>query len=197
MKNVKEVLRRCIKEESAALLYLANTIDEIDIQFLDKIKDCKGNVIFSGIGKSLMVGNKIAATLSSIGVTALSISTTDMLHGNIGMLRPNDVLILISNSGETLEVIELVKHLKSIGDNTILSITGNRDSTLANLSEISKEIKTSEAGPFAIVPTSSTTAVMAYGDALATALVHISGIPISTFRTYHPGGKIGSMIHTE
>ena len=70
MKNVKEVLRRCIKEESAALLYLADTIDEIDIQFLDKIKDCKGNIIFSGIGKSFMVGNKIAGILSSIGVTA-------------------------------------------------------------------------------------------------------------------------------
>ena len=197
MKNVIEVFKGCIKEESAALRYLAETVDEVDIEFLNKIKNCKGNVIFSGIGKSLMVGNKIAGTLSSIGVTALSISTTDMLHGHIGMLRPNDILIFISNSGETLEVIELVKHIKSISNNTILSITGNRGSTLANLSEISKEIKVTEAGPFAIIPTSSTTAAMAYGDALATALAYISDLEISTFRTYHPGGRIGSMIHAD
>lgn len=117
-----------------------------------------------------------------------------MLHGNIGMLRPDDVLIFISNSGETVEIIELVKHLKFLGNNTILSITGNSDSTLAQLSDISKEIKTSEAGPFAIVPTSSTTATMAYGDALATALVYINGLSLNTFRLFHPGGQIGGML---
>ena len=196
MENVKDVIKKCINEEANTLIYLADTIDDVDIKILDKIKSCKGNVIFSGIGKSLLVGNKIAGTLSSIGVTAISISTTDMLHGNIGMLRANDVLIFISNSGETLELVELAKHLNFIGSYTILSITGNSNSTLAKLSEISKEIKTSEAGPFALVPTSSTTAVMAYGDALATALVSSSGLPLSTFRIYHPGGKIGSMLES-
>lgn len=194
MENAKDVIKKCINEEANALVNLADTIDDIDIQILEKIKSCKGNVIFSGIGKSLLVGNKIAGTLSSIGVTALSISTTDMLHGNIGMLRPNDVLIFISNSGETLELVELAKHLNSIGRCTILSIIGNSDSTLAKLSEISKEIKTSEAGPFALVPTSSTTAVMAYGDALATALAKNKGLTINTFRTFHPGGKIGALL---
>lgn len=194
MENAKDVIKKCINEEADALVNLADTIDDIDIQILEKIKSCKGNVIFSGIGKSLLVGNKIAGTLSSIGVTALSISTTDMLHGNIGMLRPNDVLIFISNSGETLELVELAKHLNSFGSCTILSITGNSDSALAKLSEISKEIKTSEAGPFALVPTSSTTAVMAYGDALATALAKNKGLTINTFRTFHPGGKIGSLL---
>lgn len=194
MENAKDIIKKCIKDEAKALAYLADTIDDIDIKFLEKIKDCKGNVILSGIGKSFLVGKKIAGTLSSVGVTAIAVSTTDMLHGNIGMLRPNDVLIFISNSGETLELIELAKHLNAIGNNTILSITGNSNSTLAKLSEISKEIKTSEAGPFALVPTSSTTAVMAYGDALATALAKSKCLSINTFITFHPGGKIGTLL---
>ena len=194
MQKANLIIKKCINEEANALASLADTIGEIDIKFLEKIETCKGNVVLSGIGKSLLVGNKIAGTLSSVGVRALSISATDMLHGNIGILRTNDVLIFISNSGETLELIELAKHLDSMGSFTILSITGNSDSTLAKLSEISKEIKTSEAGPFALVPTSSTTAVMAYGDALATALAKMKGLTINTFRTFHPGGKIGALL---
>lgn len=194
MSEIKGIIQNCIREEVDALNYLADTIDDTDIIFLEKIRSCTGNVIITGIGKSLIVGNKIAGTLSSVGVPAISISATDMLHGNIGMLRTNDVLLLISNSGETKEVIELVKHLKSIGNYTMLSITGNASSTLAQLSHVSKEIKVSEAGPFSIVPTSSTTAVMTYGDALATALVHIGGLSLSTYRTFHPGGKIGSLL---
>lgn len=194
MSSIKDIIRNCIRKEAEALMHIADTIDDTDMLFLEKIKSCNGNIIISGIGKSFMVGNKIAGTLSSIGTTTIAISITDLLHGNIGMLHSNDLLIIISNSGETKEIIELVNHLRTIENYTIISITGNKNSTLAKLSQISKEIQVDEAGPFSIVPTSSTTAVMAYGDALATALAKIQDLTLNTFRTFHPGGKIGALL---
>lgn len=193
MINIKDLLSSCIREEAKSLSYLADSIDDVDLIFLREIRKCKGNVIVSGIGKSFIVGSKIAGTLSSIGVPTIPISVSDLLHGNIGMIRPSDLFIIISNSGETQEVVDLVKHLRTIGNYTILSITGNKVSTLAELSQVSKIIKVEEIGPLSIIPTSSTTAVMAYGDALAMALAQMSGLTLCKFRTFHPGGKIGSM----
>ena len=194
MTDLIKIMHNCIKKEADALLHIADTIDDVDISFLKKIHECSGNVIISGIGKSFIVGKKIAGTFSSIGVPTIAISISDMLHGNIGMLSKNDIIIIISNSGETKEVIEFARHLKMIGNFTILSITGNKKSTLAKLSDISKEIKVIEAGPYSIIPTTSTTATMAYGDAIASALAHCSGLTLSTFKKYHPAGKIGSIL---
>lgn len=191
MNEIKNIIQSCIRQEIEALKHLSKTIDETDILFVKTIACCKGNIIITGIGKSYAVGRKIAGTLSSIGMPAISVSTTDMLHGNIGMLRKDDILLLISNSGETKEIIELAEHLQSIGNYTIFSITGNSKSTLAKISQLTKEIKVQEAGPFSIIPTSSTTAVMAYGDALAVALAHINGLSPEEFGQYHPGGRIG------
>ena len=191
MNEIKNIIQSCIRQEIEALKQLTKTIDETDILFVKTIACCKGNIIITGIGKSYAVGRKIAGTLSSIGMPAISVSTTDMLHGNIGMLRKDDILLLISNSGETKEIIELAEHLQSIGNYTIFSITGNSKSTLAKISQLTKEIKVQEAGPFSIIPTSSTTAVIAYGDALAVALAHINGLSPEDFGQYHPGGRIG------
>lgn len=191
MNEIKNIIQSCIRQEIEALKQLTKTIDETDVLFVKTIACCKGNIIITGIGKSYAVGRKIAGTLSSIGMPAISVSTTDMLHGNIGMLQKDDILLLISNSGETKEIIELAEHLQSIGNYTIFSITGNSKSTLAKISQLTKEIKVQEAGPFSIIPTSSTTAVMAYGDALAVALAHINGLSPEEFGQYHPGGRIG------
>lgn len=191
MNEIKNIIQSCIRQEIEALKQLTKTIDETDILFVKTIACCKGNIIITGIGKSYAVGRKIAGTLSSIGMPAISVSTTDMLHGNIGMLRKDDILLLISNSGETKEIIELAEHLQSIGNYTIFSITGNSKSTLAKISQLTKEIKVQEAGPFSIIPTSSTTAVMAFGDALAVTLAHINGLSPEEFGQYHPGGRIG------
>lgn len=191
MNEIKNIIQSCIRQEIEALKHLSKTIDETDILFVKTIACCKGKIIITGIGKSYAVGRKIAGTLSSIGMPAISVSTTDMLHGNIGMLRKDDILLLISNSGETKEIIELAEHLQSIGNYTIFSITGNSKSTLAKISQLTKEIKVQEAGPFSIIPTSSTTAVMAYGDALAVALAYINGLSPEEFGQYHPGGRIG------
>ena len=193
-RELKEVIKRCIREESEALITLLESIDDVDSIFLDYLINSKGNIIISGIGKSFSVGIKLAGTFASLGLSAVSIPATDMMHGNIGMIKNNDIVILISNSGETREVVELAKYLKIMNLGIVLSITGNVDSTIAKLSTLSKEIKVKEAGPFSVVPTSSTTAVMAYGDALATAYAYAKKITLSSFIKCHPSGSIGNLL---
>lgn len=194
MKNkVKESLRKCLKDEAEALMLVAQSIDETDILFFDYLSTCKGKVIITGVGKSRLIGSKIAGTWCSLGIHAISISPLDMLHGDLGFISSDDLIVAISNSGETTELLTLIKHLKSNYNNRILSITGRKETTLARLSDVSKEISVIEAGPFGVVPTSSTTAVMAYGDAIATAYAITRGLKFSDFQKFHPGGRIGEL----
>ncbi|MCX5804859.1 MAG: KpsF/GutQ family sugar-phosphate isomerase [Proteobacteria bacterium] len=151
---------------------------------------CSGRVVLTGIGKSGLVCKKIASTLSSVGTPALFLHPADSLHGDLGMLQKGDVLIVVSNSGETDEVIGILPWIKRM-DIATLVITGNTDSSIAQYGDVVLSINVDEACPFNIVPTSSTTATLAMGDAIAVALMEMRGFRIEDFASLHPGGTLG------
>ena len=144
---------------------------------------------FTGVGKSYIVASKIAATFSSLGISSIAINPLFMLHGDLGQLSKDDFFVVISNSGETDVLLDVINAIHKLGI-IVLSITGNRTSTIAKLSNEHIEIKVDEAGPFGIVSTSSTTAVMAMGDALACALCYMKSITIDDFKRFHPSGEL-------
>lgn len=179
----------CLRKEAEALNNIADSITLQSTEFAEEISKCKGKIVFTGVGKSFIVANKISGTLSSIGVSSIAINPLQILHGDLGFLDSDDMLITLSNSGETDIMIEVLKCAKSLGVE-ILSITGDINSTIAGMSHKSVEIKTVEAGPFGLVPTTSTTAMMAYGDALACLLVELLHLTISDFHRNHPDGEL-------
>lgn len=182
----KEVLRK----EAQALLLVMEGLDETFEQAVDIIFKCSGRVVLTGIGKSGLVCKKIASTLSSVGTPALFLHPADSLHGDLGMLQKGDVLIVVSNSGETDEVISILPWIKRM-DIATLIITGNTNSTIARYGDVVITIKVDEACPLNIVPTSSTTATLAIGDAIAVALMEKRSFKIEDFASLHPGGTIG------
>lgn len=189
MNDLINTLQKCLQEEIDALTKVMESIDETSVDFAKVIADCKGKIIFTGVGKSLIVASKIAGTLSSIGIPSTSLNPLGLLHGNLGFLDAADLIVALSNSGETdilINALACARHLNI----EILSITGNRSSTIASISKVSIEIKTEEAGPFGLVPTSSTTAMMAFGDALACALVKLKGLTVNDFYNNHPSGEL-------
>lgn len=182
----KEVLRK----EAQALLHVMEGLDETFEQAVDIIFKCSGRVVLTGIGKSGLVCKKIASTLSSVGTPALFLHAADSLHGDLGMLQKGDVLIVVSNSGETDEIISILPWIKRM-DIATLIITGNTNSTIARYGDVVITIKVDEACPLNIVPTSSTTATLAIGDAIAVALMEKRSFRIEDFASLHPGGTIG------
>ena len=189
MNDLINTLQKCLQEEIDALTKVMESIDETSVDFAKVIADCKGKIIFTGVGKSLIVASKIAGTLSSIGIPSTSLNPLGLLHGDLGFLDAADLIVALSNSGETdilINALACARHLNI----EILSITGNRASTIASISKVSIEIKTEEAGPFGLVPTSSTTAMMAFGDALACALVKLKGLTVNNFYNNHPNGEL-------
>ncbi len=179
-----------LKKEAEALLQIMEGLDESFEQAVDIIFRCSGRVVLTGIGKSGLVCKKIASTLSSIGTPALFLHPADSLHGDLGMLQSGDVLIVVSNSGETDEVISILPWIKRM-DIPTLVITGNMDSTIARNGDVVLGINVDEACPFNMVPTSSTTATLAMGDAIAVALMERRNFKIEDFASLHPGGAIG------
>lgn len=191
--DLKANIISCIANEADALHSLSQSIGDGDIEILKQLYACKGKRLFVGVGKSAIVGSKIAGTFTSLGFASLSLSPLDMLHGDLGFLQPDDLVVVVSYSGETDILVELIKAIKRLHPTHIISITGNRDSTIAQLSDSTKEIKVREAGPFGVVPSSSTTATMVYGDALAMALTAMKGLSFSDFQRFHPSGDIGKL----
>lgn len=163
-------------------------------QALEKMNCCEGRVVVCGIGKSGLVGRKIAATLSSTGTPSFFLHPVEGAHGDMGMLRPEDVVLAISNSGETDELNAVLPTMKSLGL-TIVSMTGGEQSTMASLSDIVIPVKVPrEACHMGIVPTASTTATLAMGDALAVCLMRYSGFKEQDFKRVHPGGSLGQRL---
>jgi len=187
IKTAKKVL----KIESDAIL---NLIDHIGPEFekAEKlIAEAKGRIIISGLGKSGIIGRKIASTFSSIGVPSYFMHPVEGSHGDIGMIMRGDVSIIISKSGSTDELINIINHLKHIGV-PIIAMIGNSSSNLALISDVVLDISVKkEACPFNIVPTASTTAMLALGDALAISLFESKGLSAKDFAVLHPGGSIG------
>ena len=183
--------RAVITTEIKALDKLNERIDEFFVQACFYMLDCKGRVIVLGMGKSGHIGNKIAATLASTGTPAFFVHPGEASHGDLGMIKDDDVVMALSNSGETDEIITLLPVIKRLGV-PLISMTGNKDSTLAKTSSVNIDVSVEkEACPLGLAPTASTTASLAMGDALAIALLEARGFSPEDFAIAHPGGMLG------
>ncbi|WP_300339016.1 KpsF/GutQ family sugar-phosphate isomerase [Accumulibacter sp.] len=191
-----ELARQVLRIEADAVLALAERIDGAFVQALALILNCHGRVIVSGMGKSGHVGRKIASTLSSTGTPAYFVHPAEASHGDLGMITRDDVLIAISNSGESAELLTIVPIVKRLGAK-LISMTGKAHSSLAVESDVHLDAAVAlEACPLNLAPTASTTAVLALGDALAVALLDSRGFGAADFARSHPGGTIGRRLLT-
>lgn len=194
MKNFKQQALNVIQIEQQAINELTQFIDESFEKACQLMFDCKGRVIVIGMGKSGHVGGKIAATLASTGTPAFFVHPGEASHGDLGMVTKDDVVLTISNSGETGEVLAIIPVIKRIGAK-LIAMTGNNDSTLAKLADTHICIKVSrEACPLGLAPTSSTTATLVMGDAIAVSLLHARGFTADDFALSHPGGSLGKRL---
>jgi len=183
-----------LKNESRSILRLCDFIDDQFDEAVSLICSSNGRLIVSGMGKSGLIGRKISATFASLGISSMFMHPAEAIHGDLGMVRKDDVILALSNSGETHEVIRLVPFIRRLGGK-IISITGDLDSFLAKNSDISIYAGVEkEACPMNLAPTSSTTASLAMGDALAVAVSVRSGIKENDFARFHPGGSLGKKL---
>ena len=184
--RAKEVL----KKEAQAILHVMENLGPGFDQAVEIIDGCKGRVALTGMGKSGLICKKAASTLSSTGTPAIFIHPADSLHGDLGMLQKGDSLIIVSNSGETGEIVAILPWIKRMGIPTIV-ITGAADSTIASYGDVILTVDVDEACSYNVVPTSSTTATLALCDALAIALMEKRSFKIEDFALLHPGGSLG------
>ena len=188
--------RRTFKIESNAINSLSSQIDTNFTQLCDSIRSNKGKFIIMGVGKSGHIGQKISATLSSTGTGSIFIHPTEAAHGDMGLIEKKDIVFLISNSGETDEIINILPSLKR-SSYKLASLTSNNKSSIALASDIPIVIKSKEACPLDLAPTSSTTSALAFGDALAIALLESKGFTSKDFASSHPAGKLGKKLITQ
>jgi len=189
-----EQAKRVLRIEADAIAALIDRIDDRFERAVEMILHCKGRVVVTGMGKSGLIGKKIAATLASTGTPALFLHPAEGIHGDLGMVMRGDTVIALSNSGETEELSRMLPFLKRLGIN-VISLTGNIDSTLAKNSDIVIDVGvTEEACPLGLAPTASTTATLAMGDALAVALLDKRGFREEDFACFHPGGTLGKKL---
>jgi arabinose-5-phosphate isomerase len=188
---IQEIGRQVLESEAEAIRDLIPRLGQSFDAAVATLAACRGRVVVSGMGKSGLIGAKIAATLASTGTPSNFLHPAEAIHGDIGMVTQGDVVLGISSSGETEEMCRLVELLKRLGI-PLISLTGNLESTMARHSLVSLDVGVArEAGPMGLVPTSSTTAALAMGDALAVALLETKGFTARDFAIYHPGGRIG------
>lgn len=186
-----EDVRDVLEKEANAILALSTTIGDDINRALEMLLSCEGRVVITGMGKSGIIGRKINATLASTGTPSLFLHPSEGLHGDLGMVTKHDVVIAISNSGETDEVLSLLPSIQKIGSKMI-AIVKNTDSTLGNKSDIALSIgQAEEACPLGLAPTTSTTVTLALGDALAVALLKARKFGPSDFALFHPSGSLG------
>lgn len=185
--RAKEVIRI----EIDGLNAIAKRLDDNFVRAIDLLRDCRGKVVVTGMGKSGLICHKIAATLASTGTPAFFLHAGDAMHGDLGMVMAGDVIIAISNSGETDEILKLVPHFKRHAI-PMIAITGNPASTLAKAGDVVLNVNVAvEACPLGLAPTASTTAALAMGDALAVVLLEQKGFKEEDFAFRHPGGTLG------
>ncbi len=186
--------RKVLQIEADAIASLISRLDQSFDRTVDLLESCRGRVVTTGMGKSGIVCRKIAATLASTGTPALFLHPAEAIHGDLGMLVSEDVVLALSNSGETEELIKLLETIKRL-DIPLISMVGNCHSTLARSSDLLLDVSVNqEACPFDLAPTASTTAAMALGDALALALSEKKGFRIEDYAHLHPGGKLGKRL---
>lgn len=186
--------KRVLEIEAAAIADLIPRLDENFARAVELLYACKGRVIFTGMGKSGHIARKIAATFASTGTPAFYLDPAEGLHGDLGMVVRGDVLVALSNSGETDEIIDLLPSLQRFGVK-LISLVGNTASTLAKTSDVILDVSVKEeACPLGLAPTASTTAALALGDALAVALLEKRGFGAEDFARFHPGGSLGKKL---
>ena len=191
--RAKEVL----KTEAESILQLIGKVGDSFARAVDIIYRSKGRVIITGIGKSGLIGKKIAATLTSTGTQAIFLHPVEGIHGDMGIVTKDDVIIAISNSGETSEMNLIISAVREIGT-PVIALTGNLSSTLSRFSDVAIDVGVErEACPFGLAPTSSTTAAMAMGDALAVAMIEKMNFQESDFYRFHPGGNLGMRLRSK
>ena len=188
---IQSLARAVIETEASAVSTLAERLDRGFLDACQFMLDCKGRVVVIGVGKSGHIGSKIAATLASTGTPAFFVHPAEASHGDLGMIKPSDVILALSNSGETDEVNVILPVLKRLGVK-IVSMTGNAASTLARHSDAHIDVSVEkEACPLGLAPTSSTTAALVMGDALAVSLLETRGFTREDFARSHPAGQLG------
>ena len=189
-----KIAKKTLQIESQAVAALVDRIGKDFVEAVELIDRCQGRLVITGMGKSGLIGKKIASTFASIGIPAFFLHPAEGVHGDLGMVTRGDALMGISNSGETEEVLRLLPVIKRFRA-PLLGITGNLASTLARESDIVLDTGvTEEACPLGLVPTASTTATLAMGDALATALLQKKDLKREDFAVFHPGGSLGKKL---
>jgi arabinose-5-phosphate isomerase len=186
--------RKVLQTEAAAILALVDRVDDKFARAVELIRSCRGRVIVTGMGKSGIICRKIAATLASTGTPAFFLHPAEAVHGDLGVIQADDVVIAMSYSGETEELTRVLETLKRIGA-PLIAITGGKTSTLAQAANVALDCSVSEeACPMNLVPTASTTAALALGDALAMTVLVEKGFKPEDFANLHPGGKLGKKL---
>jgi arabinose-5-phosphate isomerase len=192
--NQKAILARAREVLNIEIQGVLSLVDRLDENFCNAIKllsDCNGKVVVTGMGKSGLICRKIAATLASTGTPSFFLHSSDALHGDLGMVMKGDVILAVSNSGETEEILKIIPHFKRHALKMIV-MTGNPESTLAKAADVILDVSVrEEACPLGLAPTASTTATLAMGDALAVVLLDMKGFNQEDFAMRHPGGILG------
>jgi arabinose-5-phosphate isomerase len=190
----QEIARRVLEIEAQAIRELLPRIDATFDRAVDLLYASAGRVVVTGMGKSGLIGQKVSATLASTGTPSLYLHPADAIHGDLGRVVKGDVVLALSNSGETAELLALVPQVKRLGS-PLVAMTGNPQSTLAASADVHLDVSIrKEACPLGLAPTASTTAALAMGDALGMALVERRGFTVDDFAVLHPGGKIGKKL---
>ena len=194
-KSIQDTAKNTLLLEANSILELQAFIDDQFEEIVTFIHNIKGRLVISGIGKSAIIAQKIVATLNSTGTPSIFMHAADAIHGDLGMIQKNDIILIISKSGESPEIKVLVTLIKNLG-NTLIAMAGNTSSVLAIESDFLLNTTVSlEACPNNLAPTSSTTAQLAMGDALAICLMELKGFSSSDFAKFHPGGALGKKLY--
>jgi arabinose-5-phosphate isomerase len=192
--NLIDIAQETFYTEADALKKAAKRLDKHFLDAIDLIVHTKGKLIITGVGKSGLVGAKMAATFASTGTSSFFLHPTEALHGDLGMIGKGDTLLAISSSGESEELTKILPHIKRF-EIPLIGLTGNPDSSLGHYADVSLDISVEkEACPLGIAPTTSTTLTMALGDALAVALMEKKGFKKEDFASFHPGGTLGKKL---
>lgn len=195
IKNIQSIAKEVLQKEASAILHLTERIDQEYEKCVDLILRAGGRVVVSGIGKSAIVGQKIVATLNSTGTPALFMHAADAIHGDLGMIQNNDIVMVISRSGDTPEIKILVPLLKRLGVKIIAMVSNKQSYLGSNADLILHAYAPVEADPLNLAPTTSTTVAMALGDALAICLLEARGFTSQDFARFHPGGSLGKRLY--
>lgn len=192
---IREIAKQTLSIEAGSIMELREFIDDTFVEVVRLLNEMNGRLVVSGIGKSAIIGQKIVATLNSTGTPSIFMHAADAIHGDLGMVQQDDIVMIISKSGESPEIKVLITLIKNLG-NKLIAMVGNLNATLALGADLVLNTTVSqEACPNNLAPTSSTTAQLAMGDALAVCLMEVKGFSSSDFAKFHPGGSLGKKLY--